>query len=637
MTTTLLETMVERAGQLYSLPRVAVEVLELTSQPQVDVRRLKETLETDPALTAKVLRVVNSSLYGLSREVADLNQALALLGTKPLKLLTLSFSLPEAMFADLAGDLLERFWLHTLTRAVAAREISQTLCRVPGDDAFITGLLRDLGQLVLVRELGKTYVELWRSVAAGNGPLSALERHALGFDHTQLTARLLDHWRMPSAIVAVVAASESLLARRPLPVRTRELRHIVHLAELTAQLLADRSLEVLPELAEGFRSWLQIGQEGLSAFLATLQDKVAELAELMSIQTPAVEHSEILRQAHARLAEVALDAATELVRRSMEASPEALESPTVWALCQTVANYARWQVGGDKGSVSAAPAEAEESNVRASPGRTGDRPMRKPPPASAKAKREDRVKGTSARGRAADEQRPPALSPRSSAAPRGVDSPRSAVPAVAPAPQSSSSPAKGTAPSPQPPESPPRKVFPGKKPDRPPRKPAKSPPAPEEWPGLEALVAAALPACRAARVPLSLMCLELTGHAELVFALGAQHAGEILQFVEQACGGIEHPDVKCLRTHETRFGLILPGCGRQQAVQIGDDLIEVLRRGIGRRVGSRSAAATLSAGIATLSLPPKNFPAQELIDRASRCLYAARAAGGDCLKSIEIL
>ncbi|MCH8042607.1 MAG: HDOD domain-containing protein, partial [Planctomycetes bacterium] len=84
-----LDPFVERAKSLYSLPAVAMEVLRLTDHPKVDVPALKNCIENDPALTTKLLRVVNSSLFGLSREVNDLNQALALLGIKPLKLLVL--------------------------------------------------------------------------------------------------------------------------------------------------------------------------------------------------------------------------------------------------------------------------------------------------------------------------------------------------------------------------------------------------------------------------------------------------------------------------------------------------------------------------------------------------------------------
>src|SRR5512140_210399 len=123
---TILDRLTLRAGQLYSLPAVAMKVLQLTADPQVDTRALKECIENDPALTSKILRVVNSSLFGLSRQVSDLNQALSLLGTKPLKLLVLGFSLPSGMFLGVEGKTLTWYWRHTLTKAVAGREISQT-------------------------------------------------------------------------------------------------------------------------------------------------------------------------------------------------------------------------------------------------------------------------------------------------------------------------------------------------------------------------------------------------------------------------------------------------------------------------------------------------------------------------------
>jgi HD-like signal output (HDOD) protein len=88
-TASLLERIASRAITLYSRPTVAMEVVQLTEQPHVDARAIKECVEKDPALTSKILRVVNSSLYGLKSPVADLNQALALLGIKPLKLLVL--------------------------------------------------------------------------------------------------------------------------------------------------------------------------------------------------------------------------------------------------------------------------------------------------------------------------------------------------------------------------------------------------------------------------------------------------------------------------------------------------------------------------------------------------------------------
>src|SRR3982751_5820591 len=93
----LVQQFVERTGQLYSLPAAAAEILRLTSEPCVDPQAIKKCLESDPALTARILRVVNSSLFGPSRQVTDLNQALTLLGVRPLKILVLGFRLPKEL------------------------------------------------------------------------------------------------------------------------------------------------------------------------------------------------------------------------------------------------------------------------------------------------------------------------------------------------------------------------------------------------------------------------------------------------------------------------------------------------------------------------------------------------------------
>src|SRR5688500_2662687 len=96
----VLDRIVLRTRRLYSLPAVAARVLELTSQEQIDPREIKQCIELDPALTAKILRVANSSLFGLRTEVTNLNQAIGLLGIRSLKMLVLGFSLPSELTRD---------------------------------------------------------------------------------------------------------------------------------------------------------------------------------------------------------------------------------------------------------------------------------------------------------------------------------------------------------------------------------------------------------------------------------------------------------------------------------------------------------------------------------------------------------
>jgi HD-like signal output (HDOD) protein len=244
--TSTLDRLVAQAGDLYSLPAVAMEILELASDAKADARKLKECIERDPALTTKILRVVNSSLFGLAQQVSDLNQALALLGMKPLKLLVLGFSLPDALFQNVAGEMLSRYWQRTLVKSIAAREISERIRSDLGDEAFIAGLLQDIGQLVLIQCVGEPYIQFVGKARGEPGDLKRLERRALGFDHVQLSAELLNRWGLPGLIVEAVAGLESseTIARTSNP-----LIRVLDLAELVATLLCDGHTVVLAELA----------------------------------------------------------------------------------------------------------------------------------------------------------------------------------------------------------------------------------------------------------------------------------------------------------------------------------------------------------------------------------------------------
>ena len=203
----LVRQFVERTGQLYSLPAVAVEVLRLTGEPRVDARALKDCIERDPALTTRILRVVNSSLFGVSRPVTDLGQALALLGTRPLKMLVLGFSLPKELFAGLEASVLARYWRRSLVKAVAARELAERLWQTSGDEPFIAGLVQDIGSLALIQHIGPSYVQLLDHVQSHGGNLLERELETLGFDHVVLSSRLLAHWGLPPTLCAAVTAS----------------------------------------------------------------------------------------------------------------------------------------------------------------------------------------------------------------------------------------------------------------------------------------------------------------------------------------------------------------------------------------------------------------------------------------------
>ncbi len=310
-----LDQIVGRAGALFTLPAVAVEVLRLTESPRVDVHALKECIERDPALTVKILRVVNSSLFGLPREVSDLNQALALLGIKPLKLLALGFSLPEGLFLSAARDQLDWYWKTSLVRAVSAREISEQLFGKPGDDAFLAGLLQDIGVLVLLSEFREPYAALLSEAIASQSDLAALERESLGFDHRQLTAGLLKRWNLPSLLVTAIGAEQDIRYWAHNKAEHAHLVRVLHLAELFAQLIGQRRLSVLPDLLDAGEAYCELDKSKLNDLIATLEPKVRQLAGVLSLPLAGGEdYLQIIVQAHEQMSRVAESVAAPLSR-----------------------------------------------------------------------------------------------------------------------------------------------------------------------------------------------------------------------------------------------------------------------------------------------------------------------------------
>jgi HD-like signal output (HDOD) protein len=337
----------QRTRQLYTLPAVAVEILALADDPRVDCQKLKACIERDPALVGKILRVVNSSLFGLGSNVANLNQAVALLGIKSLKLLVLGFSLSETMFADRTGPAMQHAWRHTLTRAVAARELCETLWKVPGDESFLAALLAELGKFVLFEELGDPYVRVVEAARADGGNLAVLEQHSLGFNHLQLSAEMLAYWGLPASLVGSLrlAAAPSELARLEPP--ELYLPAAVYYAGLLADLLVDGRSESLHELLvnpaheRDHRTkpldQLRVAERQLEFMLPQVGQRVADLAQALSFELPTgQDYRDILVEAHRRLSQESIDAACLLARQLPLADKRGAE---VAQLSATAARY----------------------------------------------------------------------------------------------------------------------------------------------------------------------------------------------------------------------------------------------------------------------------------------------------------
>lgn len=536
-----IDGLVDRARSLYTLPAVAAEVIELTSNPKVDTRALRDCIQTDPALTAKLLRVVNSSLFGLSREVCDLNQALALLGTKPLKLLVLGFSLPESLFAEVAKEQFDWYWSSTLTRAVAAREISEQLFRRPGDDAFLAGLFQDIGVLVLLGELREAYAGFLSTVIELNADLKRLETDALDFDHLQLTAKLLEHWQMPKLLVNSIAEPRETATLLKGDDDYRVLARILHLAELLAELVGQNRLSVLPDLLETGAAYCELDKDRLNELVEGLQPKVQQLAQVLSLELVSErDYSQILTAAHQRMSELTEEVVTLLGHPPLE------EEEAYRDLLQE-ASHLRGAVDHFLSRTASDSQPAVESDLDAKPRKSLQR--------IAGAKEATAVESSS-----------PA--------------------AVASA-------------------------------------------AGDFLKELTLLVGH----CRSRRQPVSVILLEIGGLSSSD-AVGRQLVDQMLT---RATAKVYEPEMLIDASNRCRRVLVLPNLERQEAVRLAEELLtEIDKMSEWLAAKGTSLKYLPGAGVSSVSLPPKNFPPQDLLDTAKRCLSAAQSSGSNVVKSLEI-
>ncbi len=294
------DELASRGRELFTLPKVAFDVLELTNQPHADAVALKACIECDPALSARILRVVNSSLFGLGNQVTDLAHAIGLLGIKPLKMLVLGFNLPPALFEGLDEEALRLYWKTSLVRAAASREIARVTGAADGDEAFVTGLLEGLGILLLIQHLKDAYTNFYLQVESSGKDLAEVEREQFGFHHRQLTAKLLQNWNFPREWTEAIV--------RPATVSKQGgLASILELADHLTRFLAHPEASDVRPLIDAADHHFGLSIDQVQQLVDHLEGSVPSLAEIFSLPWDQVQYVQCLTTAHQLMSELAED------------------------------------------------------------------------------------------------------------------------------------------------------------------------------------------------------------------------------------------------------------------------------------------------------------------------------------------
>jgi diguanylate cyclase (GGDEF)-like protein len=329
-----LKDRLERCRTLPTLPALALKVLELCQNEDLNLNEIATVIGNDPALAAKLLRMANSPVSGLKRPARTVSHALALLGINTVRTLALSFSLASDLKKPGKG-VQQGVWKRSILSAISAREIARVVESRLAEEAFLAALLQDIGALALAQVEPKVCAANWEKAKGDHTLLIDLEREAFGTDHAEVTQWLLTRWKLPGLFSDAAGSSHMVETVRDPHDDSGTIEKIVRLSGWIADIWIREDAAPAIELArQRAQSILNLGEDKLPAILKEIAAAMTgEVAKLFEVDVGSAEDIQgILEQAKEALvvatfradqqADDARQSATELEQKNRELAEE---------------------------------------------------------------------------------------------------------------------------------------------------------------------------------------------------------------------------------------------------------------------------------------------------------------------------
>lgn len=256
--------------QLPTMPKVVQELIDSFNKDDVDVHAVASRVALDQVISAKVLRLANSSHYGGARKVGSVDDAVVVLGFNALRTLVVASGVTGA-FQNAAGFDRKSYWQHCLAVAATAKQLAKH-AKVSGELAFTTGLIHNIGELLIHLYAPDLAGKIDRQVAAGGNRIN-LEDTQIGFDYVDVGAELARRWNFPNEVVDAIAFQNK--PAQQLPPST--LTHVLALAIYVVDWLD--SGEGPEKLVDGFPTALgtvvQVSANQVAAEIDTIREQIA--------------------------------------------------------------------------------------------------------------------------------------------------------------------------------------------------------------------------------------------------------------------------------------------------------------------------------------------------------------------------
>ncbi len=266
---------------LPTLPGVATTVIELSNDPDVSQRTLADTVERDPAIATRLLKLVNSPYFGIRGTVVSIHQALVFLGVSNLRNLVLSTCVMDLFSKDGEVGSFSRseLWLHSLATAITARELARQTRTGDPEVAFTAGLIHDVGKVVIDRYFHEDFTRIVELMDTHHTAMVDAEIAVIGMDHAEVGYFLAQHWSLPMVLQEAVGYHHS-------PRRASEHQKLAALIgyadHIVRELKQGNGGGQSPVLDEEFTTALPLPEGMLDNFCTEHGDKLIEHIEALA-------------------------------------------------------------------------------------------------------------------------------------------------------------------------------------------------------------------------------------------------------------------------------------------------------------------------------------------------------------------
>ncbi len=277
------QELLKKFSNVKTLPHVAIRLNKLISDDSSTMKDFEEMIELDPALVVRLLRVVNSPFFGLRQQVTSISRAVMVVGMKNLNNMIVTSALKDVFEKEAKNAVFSRshLWLHSIAVSICSRTISQRIFGTMGENAYLCGILHDIGLIVEDQIEQELFSKVCSLATPEAGPITSHEKEIIGTDHCEIGSALCDEWGLPPEVQEGIQYHHDLEKEFP-PSSTAG---IIQIAEYLVTGLGYSAMPgMTASLSPALTDYLKDNMDEYRALMDDLPDEIKRAGELFSSQ-----------------------------------------------------------------------------------------------------------------------------------------------------------------------------------------------------------------------------------------------------------------------------------------------------------------------------------------------------------------